>query len=227
MKLKDWLVPREERFFDVMKEQSVLVQEGAEALVEMLERYDAAVKAGTGDATTTGSVPKTVRDHKRRIKEIEHRGDMKTHELYTALNATFITPLDREDIGNLASALDDILDFTYATANHLHLYDVRKVPKELLEIAMLLRDQTVHLRDVLTWLSDPGRREDIKAKLVEIHSLENQADDLTNRAKAELFVQDDVKHIIKMKDILEYLETATDKCEDAADVVRDILVKHQ
>ena len=216
MKLKDWLVPREEKFFDFLQEQSALVVEGAEALVKMLEGYDKAYKT-----------PEGVRTHKRVVKEIEHRGDMKTHELYTALNATFITPLDREDIASLAAALDDILDFTYATANHLHLYDVAQPSKELLEVSMLLRDQTHHLRDALTWLPDPSKREQLRAKLVEIHSLENQADDLTNRAKAALFQQDDVKHIIKMKDILEYLETATDKCEDAADVLRDILVKHQ
>jgi predicted phosphate transport protein (TIGR00153 family) len=216
MKLKDWLVPREERFFELLEEQAAIVQEGADALVTMLDRYDEAVRQ-----------PEGVRAHKRKVKEIEHRGDIKTHEIYTALNATFITPLDREDIASLASAMDDILDFTYATANHLHLYDVKKIPKELVEVSLLLRDQTVHLREALGVLASPGRRDELKAKLVEIHSLENQADDLTNRAKADLFQQDDVKHIIKMKDILEYLETATDKCEDAADVLRDILVKHQ
>jgi uncharacterized protein Yka (UPF0111/DUF47 family) len=123
--------------------------------------------------------------------------------------------------------MDDILDFTYATANHLHLYEVRTIPRELVEVSFLLRDQTNMLVTALGQLSHPASREDLKAKLVEIHSLENQADDLTNRAKAELFHQDDVKHIIKMKDILEYIETATDKCEDAADVIRDIIVKHQ
>jgi predicted phosphate transport protein (TIGR00153 family) len=216
MKLKDWLVPREEKFFDLLQEQSLIVVEGAEALVAMLEGYEAAQKKPDG-----------VRDLKRRVKEIEHRGDMKTHELFTALNATFITPLDREDIGSLASALDDILDYAYATANHLHLYDVKKPEKELLEVAMLLRDQTTYLHEALKTLRDPGKREDLAAKLVEIHSLENQADDITNRAKAALFQQDDVKHIIKMKDIYEYAESATDACEDAADVIRDILVKHQ
>lgn len=216
MKLKDWLVPREERFFDLLEEQSKIVVEGAEALVAMLQDYDQAVRAG----------PDGVRAHKRKVKEIEHRGDIKTHEVYTALNATFITPLDREDIASLTASLDDILDFTYATANHLHLYDIKKAPKELHEVALLLRDQTEHLSAALGQLSNPAKREELKAKLVEIHSLENQADDLTNRAKAELFASEDVKYIIKMKDILEYLETATDKCEDAADVIRDVLVKH-
>jgi len=215
MKLKDWLVPREEKFFHILQEQAQIVVDGAEAFSAMVNGFDAAIKEPDG-----------VRGLKRKVKEIEHRGDAKTHELYQALNATFITPLDREDIAALAGSLDDILDFTWATANHLHLYDVRKLPKEFVEIAIILREQTIHLRDVLFHLPDPSKREEIRAKLVEIHSLENQADELTNRAKADLFQQDDLKHIIKMKDILEYIETATDKCEDAADVVRDILVKH-
>lgn len=215
MKLKDWLVPREEKFFDILQEQSQIVVEGAEAFAHMIENFE-----------TASRQPDGIRALKRKVKEIEHRGDLKTHELYSALNATFITPLDREDIAALAASLDDILDFTWATANHLYLYDVKKLPKEFVEVALLLRDQTHLVRDVLTHLPDPDKREEIRAKLVEIHSLENQADELTNRAKAELFLQDDVKYIIKMKDVLEYIETATDKCEDAADVVRDILVKH-
>ena len=222
MKLKDWLVPREEKFFEILEEQSQIVNEGAEALVAMLQRYDEAVRAG---ADAPGG-PLSVRAHKRRIKEIEHRGDLKTHELYTALNATFITPLDREDISGLASALDDILDFTYDTAKHLYLYEVKHPPKEMLEVAMLLRDQTLLLQEAFRILPDPAKRDTLKTKLVEIHSLENQADELTDRMKADLFHSDDVKHILKMKDILEYIETATDKCEDAADVLRDILVKH-
>lgn len=223
MKLKDWLVPREEKFFDILEEQSKIVVEGAEALVDMLQRYDEAVRQNGVDSGTKLSV----RGHKRRVKEIEHLGDLKTHELYTALNATFITPLDREDISGLASALDDILDFTYDTAKHLFLYDVKHPPKELLEVALILRDQTALLNEALGMLAHPSKRDSLKAKLVEIHSLENQADELTDRMKADLFHQDDVKHILKMKDILEYIETATDKCEDAADVIRDVLVKHQ
>lgn len=209
MKLKDWLVPREEKFFDLLEEQSAIVVEGAAALVDMLEKYD------------------NIREHKRKIKEIEHRGDLKTHALFTALNATFITPLDREDLSALASSLDDVLDFTYDTAKHLYLYDVKHPPKAMLDVAITLHDQTRLLHEAFKILPDPAERESLRAKLVEIHSLENHADEATDRMKAELFQSDDLKHILKMKDILEYLETATDKCEDAADVIRDILVKHQ
>jgi hypothetical protein len=209
MKLKDWLVPREEKFFDLLEEQSAIVLEGTEALVEML------------------SDPKELRAHKTTIKEIEHKGDMKTHALYQALNATFITPLDREDIANLTDAMDDILDFTYDVAKHLYLYEVQATPKETVEVAMMLRDQTRHLVEAMQMLRDPSKRGHLQAKLVEIHRLENSADELTDRMKQDLFRGDDVKHILKMKDVLEYLETATDKAEDAADVLRDILVKHQ
>ena len=224
MKLKDWLVPREEKFFDILEEQSAIVVEGAAAFVDMLQNYDKAIeRTRTGGLDAEGGI----RQYKRRVKEIEHRGDLKTHELFTALNATFITPLDREDLASLASAMDDVLDLTYATANHLHLYDVHNPGKELLEVAIILHDQTKQLRQALLQLRDPSKRDELGAKLVEIHSLENQADEITNRAKAALFKDDDVKHILKMKDIYESIETATDKCEDAADVIRDILVKHQ
>ncbi|HEX2021618.1 MAG TPA: DUF47 family protein [Candidatus Thermoplasmatota archaeon] len=209
MKLKDWLVPREEKFFDLLREQSIIVREGADALVRMLTDYT--------------DVPQ----HKKRIKEIEHKGDLKTHDLYQALNATFITPLDREDIARMASALDDILDYTFDTAKHLYLYEVKQPPKELREMAEALAEQTRHLSEGIAMLEDSGRRDDLRLKLIEIHRLENHADELADRAKAEMFRNDDVKTILKMKDIFEYLETATDKCEDAADVIRDILVKHQ
>lgn len=209
MKLKDWLVPREEKFFDLLRDQSAIVLEGAEALVAMLHDYS------------------DLRAHKTKIKEIEHRGDMKTHDLFQALNATFITPLDREDIANLASSLDDILDYTYDVGNHLFLYDVKSPPKELLEVSMMLRDQTRHLHDAMRMLSDPAKRDQLRAKLVEIHRLENSADELSDTLVRGLFATGDVMHIMKIKDVSEYLETATDKCEDAADVLRDILVKHQ
>ncbi|HUR69491.1 MAG TPA: DUF47 family protein [Candidatus Thermoplasmatota archaeon] len=209
MKLKDWLVPREEKFFELLEEQSVIVLEGTEALVAMLSDY------------------KDLRAHKTKIKEIEHRGDMKTHDFYNALNATFITPLDREDLASLTGALDDILDFTDDVAKHLYLYEVKTVPKEMVEVALMLRDQAKHLVDAMKMLPEPSQRDALQAKLVEIHRLENSADELTDRMKHDLFLSDDVKHILKMKDVLEYLETATDKAEDAADVVRDILVKHQ
>lgn len=209
MNLKDWLVPREEKFFDMLEEQSRIVIEGSEALVAMLEKFD------------------DVREHKRKIKEIEHRGDLKTHDLYEALNKTFITPIDREDIATLGSALDDVLDFIWDTAKHLYLYEIKQPPKQLVEIARHLRDQTKLLHEALVHLREPSERGDLRTKLIEIHRLENLADELTDQAKAELFHSGDAMYVVKMKDIYEYIETATDKCEDAADVIRDVLVKHQ
>ena len=208
MKLKDWLLPREERFFDLLAEQAAVVVTGSKALLAMIE-----------EGTNFG-------EHRRRIKEIERLGDQKTHALFTALNGAFITPIDREDITSLGSALDDILDFAYATANHLHLYGVTQTPPALLDIAKVLVVQSEAVERAVRGLKTLSEPNNLPELLIEIHHLENQADDLTNDGVAALFQTDDVKHIIKMKDIFATIEVATDKCEDVAETIRTIIVKH-
>jgi len=150
------------------------------------------------------------------------------HDVYEHLNQTFITPIDREDLARLTSALDNVLDFTYATVNHMVLYDLREVPPPLLEAAKLLREQTQHLAWGVGTLRNLKDRETLKKHLVEVNRLENATDDLTNRAIADLFHGEakDVLWIMKMKDIYGYIETATDKAEDCADVIGDISVKY-
>lgn len=208
MKLKDWLVPREGRFFDLLEEQSSIVLEGTEALASAL--HDGR------DAHET----------RRRLKEIEHRGDLVVHSVFEALNQSMITPIDREDIARLTSSLDTVLDHTYAVALRFDMYEVRKPTKELVSLAEVLRDQVRFLDEALRHLREPSERGKVRAKLVEVHALENRADEIANTAVAALFHQDDLKFLLKMKEIYEYAESATDKCEDAADVIRDVLVKH-
>ncbi|MGQ0535266.1 MAG: DUF47 domain-containing protein [Methanobacteriota archaeon] len=208
MALKDLLMPRDMRFFGMLNAQARTVKEGADRFVEMLSDYRDPERA------------------KKELKDIEHRGDVLTHDLYQAMNQTFITPIDREDLAALASALDDVLDFTYATANHLALYHIREVPPGLLEVAKMLQGQTEHLVGAVEKLRELRNPEVIRIHLVEIHRLENLADDATNAAIADLFEDDDVKRILKLRDIYQYLETATDKCEDAADAIRDVVVKY-
>jgi len=163
---------------------------------------------------------------RRRLKEIEHRGDLAVHGIFEALNQSFITPIDREDIARLASSMDDILDYTYAVANHFALYEVKKPPKELVVLSETLRDQVRFLDEAFRHMRRDADRSQIRAKLVEIHALENRADEIANNAIADLFRNEDVKYLLKMKEIYEYAEAATDKCEDAADVIRDVLVKY-
>ncbi|MCA1812644.1 MAG: DUF47 family protein [Halobacteriales archaeon] len=211
MGLKELLLPQEAKFFDLFEKQADFMVKGAEALVEGLEKWEN---------------PPEIR---RRLKDIEHEGDKVVHDIYEALNQTYITPIDREDISALTSSLDDVLDFTYATVNHMVLYDIQKVPVPLLDVARMLKEQTIHLRNGVVGLRTLKDRAPLDRARVEVNRLENQADEATNRAIADLFRPAEGKDpffVMKMKDIYNYIETATDKAEDCADVLGDIAVKH-
>ncbi|HVL87626.1 MAG TPA: DUF47 family protein [Candidatus Thermoplasmatota archaeon] len=205
MALREILFPQERTFFDLLERESSVVLRGTEALRDYLQ-------AGAGVD------PKP-------IKDIEHEGDLVVHEIFERVNATFITPIDREDLGRLASALDDVLDFAWATANHVHLYNVKPTPA-LVELGTILHAQMGHLNKAVLGLRSL-RNVDVARHLVEVHRLENAADDIKNRSVAELFRGSySPLDVIKFKDVYEAIEMATDKCEDAADVIRDTLVKY-
>jgi len=187
------------------------VVQGAEMLVRGLETWDD---------------PPGLR---KRMKDLEHQGDQVTHDVYEQLNQTFITPIDREDIGKLAGALDDVLDFTYATVNHMVLYDIKEVAPPLLESARLLKEQCDNLAWAVGALRNLKDRDTLRKHLIEVNRIENAVDEITNRALADLFKPEhshDVLHVLKMRDIYRYIETATDKGEDCADVLSDIAVKY-
>jgi hypothetical protein len=211
MGLKEMLLPQERKFFDLLEKQAKHMVRGAEMLVQGLEEWDN---------------PEELR---KRLKDVEHDGDQVVHDIYLQLNRTFITPIDREDIAALTGSLDDVLDFTYATVNHMVLYDIRSVPLPLREVARLLHDQTLHLSSAVGALRNLRNRQEMTKHLVEVNRLENAADEVTNKAIADLFRPAEGKDaffVMKMKDIYNYIETATDKAEDCADVIGDIAVKH-
>jgi predicted phosphate transport protein (TIGR00153 family) len=209
MKLKDWLLPREERFYEMFDQQAVLVVQGAERFLTML-------KAGW----PLGSA-------RQEIHDIEHAADRQTHAIFDALNASFITPIDGEDIAAVAQALDDVVDYIWATTNRIHLYELGSFPDPLVRLGEVLVEQAMVVRDALTELRHLSGNTTLQTKLAEVSRLEKKADEINNQALLELFQLDDVKTIIKLKDIYSDLETATDKCLDVADVIRSILVKHQ
>jgi uncharacterized protein len=161
------------------------------------------------------------------IEEMEHRGDEITHTIFSELGATFITPFDREDIHALASTLDDILDYLRGAATRLILYQVKKISPEQERLAGLILDQVVELHKAILNLRQFKNGEAIRDSLVRINSIENEADDLFERAIADLFenCNDPIK-LIKTKELLVSLETATDQCEDAANVIESIIVKN-
>jgi predicted phosphate transport protein (TIGR00153 family) len=163
----------------------------------------------------------------RKVEELEHRGDDVTHEIFSYLSSTFVTPFDREDIHALASTLDDILDYLKGAATRISLYKVEEITADEEKLAHLIYQAVAELHTAVLSLRDLRGATNIRDSLVRIHSIENEADDLFERAIGNLFetCKDPIR-LIKTKEILVSLETATDQCEDAANVIESIMVKN-
>ena len=162
-----------------------------------------------------------------RLEEFEHTGDRITHETMERLNSSFITPFDREDIHLLISRLDDVLDFLYAASEAMSLYKINPIPEFIKEQTKVLTLISAEVLRGVERLSNMKRPEMILAICIEINRLENEADNVHRRALAKLFEEEkDAITIIKMKEVLEDLETATDRCEDVANVLEGIVLKN-
>ncbi|MGH7354521.1 MAG: DUF47 domain-containing protein, partial [Candidatus Rokuibacteriota bacterium] len=158
------------------------------------------------------------------IKEVEHRGDLITHEIVKRLNTTFITPLDREDIHALATELDDVLDYIEAVAERLVVYRIKEPTSACRAMADLIVTQIAAMDRCIRCLRtmDPGFHE----HAVEVNRLENRADALLRETLAAMFEEEaDPIEVIKWKEIYETLETVTDRCEDVANVIEGIILK--
>jgi len=158
------------------------------------------------------------------IRQIEHRGDEMTHSIMRKLNQTFITPFDREDIHTLASSLDDVVDFINAACARIVMYRITDPPAEAGQLARLILAQCEELEKAVTNLQ---KSDDVLRHCVEINRLENEADQVSRVAIARLF-EDETNPVtlIKIKELLEFLETATDKAEDVADVLETVVLKN-
>lgn len=158
------------------------------------------------------------------IRRIERENDELTHEILTKLNQTFITPFDREDIHQLASKLDDVLDFIYASAVRLMMYRITNPPPAAGELASIILMQTQEVQKAVSLMQKNGN---ILAHCVEINRLENEADMVSQQAIARLFEgEKDPISLIKIKELLEFLERATDKAEDVANVLETVVLKN-
>lgn len=208
MGLKEWLIPQDKIFFELLEKHSLATLEGANKLAEILRH-------------TNGLEEKI-----KQLKDIEHKGDALVKEIHTELNKTFITPIDKEDIAVLASRLDDILDIVYASGKRVFLYEI-KPNKAMLEMADIIVECAKGLNDVLPHVRNLDNIEMIESFRIEVNKLENVADEILNKSLADLFKGTDPIMIMKFKEIIEFLELATDKCEDAANVIGDILLKHR
>ncbi len=204
-----FLLPREESFFELFERAAKNVHEGANQLVELLEKFD------------------DREERAKRIKDTEHAGDKLTHETMERLNRTFITPLDREDIHELVGRLDDVLDLMDTATNRMVLYKIEKPTADAIALARCLKHATAILLEAMPLLRNMKNAKEILQRCVAVHTQENEADKIEQHALAALFEKGhDPVDIIKWKDIYQDLEAATDRCEDVANVLEGIVLKN-
>jgi uncharacterized protein len=200
------LIPREGRFYDDFQALAVELQRGARLLEEMLAP-DTPIWAKADE-----------------IKEVEHKCDSLTHDIIQRLNRTFVTPLDREDIHALARSLDDVMDAIDASATVVRLYKLQTVRFGARELAQVITTST---EQVLLALRALEQKKGLITHAVEINRLENEADRVHQQSLSSLFDDErDPMMVIKWKETLDFLEAATDRCEDVANVLEGVMVKH-
>jgi len=207
MGFKEWIIPQDKIFFNLLEEQAELAAKVAELFQTMIREYS------------------TFEVLIQRIKIMEHEGDELVHKIIQKLHRSFITPIDHEDISKLASLYDDVLDLIEATANRIFLFKIEKPDEVIKEFVDIIVRQVREVSALTKHIRKINQRE-IERKFKAIHSLENEADDLYNFAIVELFKEKDPIKIMIMKDIYEFLEQITDKCEDICLVIQDVVIKN-
>jgi uncharacterized protein len=161
------------------------------------------------------------------IEDLEHVNDDLTHKIFTELGRNFITPFDREDIHYLASALDDICDYIYATAKKINFYKINPNDVGIQKMVDLIDQGTVQIQIAVRELRNMRDMRKITDALVKVNSIENQADDIFDMSIDRLFeTEPDAKEVIKKREIYQVMEIVTDKCEDAANVIESIIIKY-
>ena len=206
-----YFVPKDRKFFP-------LFEQATGNLIKLSENLTAAVN--TNDLARRAELFKE-------IEHLEHEGDEITHQIFLELGINFITPFDREDIHQLASAIDDIADYIHDSANRMNLYNVTVMTEPIIKLSELIQQACNDLHKAVRELRNLKNIRNIADSCVRINSIENQADYIFDKALAELFdYEKDAIALIKYKEVLSSLETATDMCEDAANVLETILVKN-
>jgi len=201
------LIPKEEKFFPMFHEMTKNIVAGSVVLKEMLDNFSQPLVS------------------QQSIKDIEHKGDLQTHEIIKTLNKSFITPFDREDIYSLASALDDVIDAIDALAQRLIIYHIDKITPEAKELGFIVLKACQTVEKAVAMLEN--KTQHILEYCVEINSLEGEADRVRADAISRLFDEErDPIFLIKWKEIYENLERVADRCEDVANVLESVVVKN-
>jgi predicted phosphate transport protein (TIGR00153 family) len=203
------IMPQRDKFFHLFKDSATNGVTTARLLKELVD-----------DCTD-------VEDKMLRITEAEHNGDRFTREIKTQIHRTFVTPFDREDMVALADSLDDIVDFTEAAAALIHLYKIKGTPQKAKDLADVLLRGTIEVEKAVRNLEEKTKMDQILGQCEELHQLEVEADVIFRSAMAELFDNPtDLVLVIKWHEIYHYMEDATDRCDDAANVLEGVVIKH-
>jgi uncharacterized protein len=203
------LIPHETGFFDLFERASNNLMVAARLLVETVDKFDA------------------LDENAQRMERLEHEGDQITHDILARLHRSFITPIDREDIHQLASALDDVMDFIEATTERFVICRVSQPNAHAKALAQVILKQVEEIHQILPQLRRL-REDNILQHCIEINRLENEGDRLLREAVAELFTsRGDLLEVIKWREIYDLMETATDKSEDVANVIEAIVLKNE
>ena len=201
------LFPKQEDFFRLFKNQAALVRQGCDQLHEMMERFD------------------DLEARAKRLKDVEHEADFVAHELFERLNRTFITPLEREDIHDLGSGLDDVIDAVEAIGSRIVLFRIERPTREARQLAEILAKCGVQIEKSVDHLKG---FKNLMSFTIEVHRLENEADTISRQAVADLFDgSHQVLDVMRWKEIYGRLEGAADKCEDVANTIEAIVLKNR
>ncbi len=202
-------MPKEEKFFDLFEQSAQNMVKAAQGLKELVDTWED-VEKKVGQMT-----------------ELEHEGDTITHQIMAQLHRTFVTPFDREDIALLAHVLDDVTDFIHAAADAMFLYKVSRPGQSAKELSDIIVQAAAEVERAIPQLRHKAKLKQILERCVEINRLENMADRVFRSAMAELFTNTtDIAEIIKWREIYEQMESATDRCEDVANVLEGVVLKH-
>ena len=203
------LMPRKVKFFELFEESAQNMVKAAQLLKELVYTWE------------------NVRERVSEITELEHEGDVITHQIFAQLHRTFVTPFDREDIALLAHTLDDVTDFIQAAADAMLLYKVDRPGQSARELADAIVQSASEVERAMPQLRHRSELKQILERCVEINRLENFADEVFRSAMGELFDNStDMAHVIKWREIYEHMESATDRCEDVANVLEGVALKH-
>jgi predicted phosphate transport protein (TIGR00153 family) len=203
------LLPKQDSFYDMFEKQVSTVDQSAQLLLNLVNDY------------------RDLDDAVFKVRTLEHDADEIAHSIIRKLNTTFVTPLDREDIHALVSAMDDIVDYIENAVDRMELYEIAQPTEEAVKLAGILAEASSLISQAVHQLRDIKHPKVIREACININRLENQGDQVNRTAIAKLFqMHDNPIEALKWREIYDHIETAIDSCEDVADVIESIVLKN-